>query len=491
MKKMCFVLMAFMAVSANFAVAQCVTLRFTGSMGGAYVPLSYVEVENLSRNWVETVTYPDTVLELTASSSGLSTVGVAEMAVKSFPNPCNGTALVQFEIPESGMATLQLFSLEGRCVTATSLYLEAGCHSFSVSMRSARVNLLTVSTQQGCRTVKIINLSASGNNSIKYRGFAKDVEKMRSSQRFALGDTLSFVGYASRNGLLYESRQIVQPQTASQNITLVFDTTFPGSLNGVFSVSDVSTVCFSKGNLQFRNNGKHRVATGEELQGVWRFATNQWDTICHNNTLVDSVYAGWFDLFGWGTSGYDNKPPYMIGNNGSNFGTATNTDISGTYYDWGLYNAISNGGDRPRMWRTLTYDEWYYLIYTRTNAAQRYGFGRVGNVNGLIILPDTWTLPMGLAFTAGNTGWTNIYNASQWQQMEAAGAVFVPAAGFRNMGTLQVSRAGTDCSLWSSTTGTTRSGAVSITFSGLNINIQNSSSRANGLSVRLVRNVGN
>ena len=45
--------MVFVALATNFAVAQSVTLRFTSSMGGAYVPLSYVEVENLSRNWVE------------------------------------------------------------------------------------------------------------------------------------------------------------------------------------------------------------------------------------------------------------------------------------------------------------------------------------------------------------------------------------------------------------------------------------------------------
>ena len=30
--------------------------------------------------------------------------------------------------------------------------------------------------------------------------------------------------------------------------------------------------------------------------------------------------------------------------------------------DWGVYNAISNGGNTPNKWRTLTVSEWQYLF---------------------------------------------------------------------------------------------------------------------------------
>ena len=63
-------------------------------------------------------------------------------------------------------------------------------------------------------------------------------------------------------------------------------------------------------------------------------------------------------------------------------------------------------------------------------------------MGGLIILPDDWVQPSGCWFTAGfseynennfpyGTGdWThNNYSFARWEQMETAGAVFLPAAG--------------------------------------------------------------
>jgi hypothetical protein len=57
----------------------------------------------------------------------------------------------------------------------------------------------------------------------------------------------------------------------------------------------------------------------------------------------------------------------------------------------------------------------------------------VNGVGGLIILPDSWILPSSCLFTAGFANswrdWThNSYTLAQWADMEAAGAVFLPAA---------------------------------------------------------------
>ena len=40
-------------------------------------------------------------------------------------------------------------------------------------------------------------------------------------------------------------------------------------------------------------------------------------------------------------------------------------DIAGTNYDWGVNNAISNGGNEAGLWRTLTIEEWKYLMESR------------------------------------------------------------------------------------------------------------------------------
>ena len=60
--------------------------------------------------------------------------------------------------------------------------------------------------------------------------------------------------------------------------------------------------------------------------------------------------------------------------------------------DWG-YNAISNGGNEEGLWRTLTMDEWLYLLDMRnTTSGMRFAKANVEGVNGLLLLPDDWDI---------------------------------------------------------------------------------------------------
>ena len=70
-------------------------------------------------------------------------------------------------------------------------------------------------------------------------------------------------------------------------------------------------------------------------------------------------------------------------------------DISSTNYDWGIYNAIGNGGNIPGIFRLLTKDEWTYLIAGRWNAQQLCGTIKVYDHNGnstsyFYLLPDNY-----------------------------------------------------------------------------------------------------
>ena len=184
---------------------------------------------------------------------------------------------------------------------------------------------------------------------------------------------------------------------------------------GTFSVSATKQVTFSSGNLQYH-----------PANDEWRFAENQTDYIGDANSNCSSTYNGWLDLFGWST-------------NATNFGVSTSNDYYdyyGSFVDWGT-NQI--GSDAPNTWRTLSYDEWYYLRYNRTNANDLVGVAQVNGVNGLIFLPDNWTCPAGVTFKSGfhsNYGVDyyaayQTFTAEQWAKLEAAGAVFLPAAGYR------------------------------------------------------------
>jgi len=191
-------------------------------------------------------------------------------------------------------------------------------------------------------------------------------------------------------------------------------------MEGEFSVSDTQKVRFSRGNLQY--NAKNN---------VWRFAECQYDYIGKDNENISADYDGWIDLFGWGTSGYNGKNPWMTSKENVDYGDGLQ-DIAGTNYDWGVYNAISNGGNQSGMWRTLTKEEWLYLFVSRHNAANNYSVATVNGIHGLIVLPDDWTHPGTWAFTAKANNWTtNNYTEAKWIQMQDSGAVFLPAASDR------------------------------------------------------------
>ena len=184
-----------------------------------------------------------------------------------------------------------------------------------------------------------------------------------------------------------------------------------GALPGAFSVAADRQVRFSRGNLQATYNGS---------SWSWTFATNQWDCIGNEvaNTAINgngSVSVnGTVDLFGWSTDA-----TYYGIHNDANY-----SPYSGTFVDW--------GGTMGPGWRTLTYSEWRYLFFTRTNCDNLRGQATVNNMHGYILLPDDWTTPAGLSFQSSPRNWTtNQYSGDDWTTMQNSGAVFLPAAGVR------------------------------------------------------------
>ena len=222
---------------------------------------------------------------------------------------------------------------------------------------------------------------------------------------------------------------------------------YPGVLPGQFSVGSTSQVYFSRGNLQATGTILSSPASG----WAWAFAEDQYGFIgsaVANNAICDNGFVstgGTVDLFGCST---DNALNY---HGLHNYNSSQSTSFAGGFDDWGKL-AISNGGNAANSgWRTPDQGEWSYLFQTRDNFAGKYGYATVSGVTGVVVLPDAWSLPEGCSFTAGMAnGWTtNSYDADKWAQMEAFGAVFLPAAG--NRYTTSVAEVGTGGYYWSST----------------------------------------
>ena len=191
-----------------------------------------------------------------------------------------------------------------------------------------------------------------------------------------------------------------------------------GMLEGLFSVAPGCRIRFSKGNLQYN-----------AVANQWRFADHQFDRIGEENLKNDKQYAGWVDLFAWGTSGYRNKQPYYFSANPKYYGNGKR-NLDGTSYDWGVYNRIVNGGEREGMWRTLSVFEWNYLLTQRANAWLLRTQGTVGGVDGIILLPDDW---LERGFDTFDLAKVYFFEPNQWAVMERAGAVFLPSAGTCHM----------------------------------------------------------
>ena len=154
-------------------------------------------------------------------------------------------------------------------------------------------------------------------------------------------------------------------------------------LSGIFTINaSGTTVQFSKGNLQYVNDN-------------WQFAEHQYDYIGNNQSDNNK------DLFAF------------------------------------------NGYSTPdASWFNMSHDQWKYLLATRsvTNslyAGARYTMATIGGTyKGLIIFPDNYTHPDGTDFEAGtynsSSNFTATVSLADWALMEAAGCVFLPAAGYKS-----------------------------------------------------------
>lgn len=246
-----------------------------------------------------------------------------------------------------------------------------------------------------------------------------------------------------------------------------------GDLPGKFSVSADKQVRFASGNLQRC-----------WYYDYWQFAGHQWDVIgADNANISDPNFQGCIDLFGWGTSGYNGKSPQMTSATNTDYGPATG-DIAGTPYDWG---SVAESMDLDTTWRTLTADEWNYLLNTRDNASNLRSIAVVNGDTGLIILPDDWSFSQTILKLEPMEGEDDIIiNARKWEQWwEMAGAVFLPCAGLR-VGT-SLYRLNTYGFYWSSSAvNETKASAVRF-FNGECA--MNDLSRSSGASVRLAKDV--
>lgn len=491
-----FLLTALMlALAWSIYAQQTVNVKFTATTEtGGYSPFTSVVVTDLTQGWTTTLIYPDTVLILSPNNVGVEEWQRQDFRTgPAFPNPFNDMTCVPLELSEASEVTLNVIRLDGKVVATRDLYLNPGVHHVSVRLSTPGMAFLSVTTPYGHSIVRLVCMGHGGVDEVKGVASVAHVSEDGVTARgeapgvFESGDMMRYEAFLSAGGTTLHSAVVEQEQYDSETVTLVFPAEAPeGAIDGLFTINDEGgKAYFSKGNLQY-----------DKTTGVWSFMDHQYDL---EETLGQDVGEDYADqnivsLFGWSTSGFDHgahcyqpwststiyNDYYAYGND------QFSLNVESGQAEWG-FNAISNGGNAENQWRTLTTEEWNYVFDTRTTSSGiRFAKVKLGNLNGVILLPDDWS---GSYFSLNYPNTTNVYydcniiTMEQWTTIEQHGAVFLPAAGYR-LGT-EVINTGISGHYWSSSRyNESRAYCLSLFDSGLYP--QAIDFIFNGFSVRLV-----
>lgn len=250
-------------------------------------------------------------------------------------------------------------------------------------------------------------------------------------------------------------------------------------LPGVFTVADdgegnVRKVKFARGNMWCQNHVLHN----EDEQ--YQFSSADWALDGHishfmwSKSLTESVKQKYGDS---GTTSSDN----FFTNAGDDH-LSPNPDL------------IVNG--QKGLWRVLSggdNGEWNYLLNKRSSEYHRYAEVKVNDMPGLLIFPDTFTWPSGAGaepenFDTACSNWNGVnYQDAAFLTLQAAGCVFLPAAGYRDgyVGNSIIYNVGSFGYYWSSTPFDDDSAYSLYFYSGI-VNPANDYARFSACAVRLV-----
>ena len=331
---------------------------------------------------------------------------------------------------------------------------------------------LSFTSSDGVNSTKTVSVTRSGNGTVSVSSSNANIATVSVS-----GTTVTVTRKSGGSGSATITVNVAEGTNylvASKTFNVTLAACIPsGALMAEFSVSSTQKVYFSKGCLQYKAS-----------TNTWRFAEHQYDIIGADNVNISSTYSGWIDLFGWGTSGKSMSnygsayQPYSSSVTDSDYGPKGNYNLTGTYAqgDWGVNMGAG--------WRTLSKDEWEYLIFTRTvnggtGNDKSYTLGQqLNGIYVLVIYPDDYT---GSAYTTG----------SAWSTFEAAGCVCLPAGADRDgkeMSYTSLSPIGNSGYYWTSTAGPDDGWAYEFCFGKTNVYHPNKYYRRFGKLVRLVYN---
>lgn len=317
MKKiLCIIAVALMGMAATFG--QTVTLTFTcQNSDGGYLQPDSIIIENLTRNWSETIYYPDTVYTLNVGTSVPNYPNDNGMQV--MPNPFDGSTRVNIQSSKTENVRMKITDMSGRVCAEYNGVLQEGSNLFSISLTTPQTYVLSVHTSSGIRSLKMENTGRAGANRIAYEGATVDKMpvvqlKSSSSHAFELGDEMRYRGHSFSK----VSSEVRKEQTTDDNITLVFDThgiactgipTVTDFDGNVYNTVQLGNQCWMRENMRTTHfpNGSE-IPLAEEANS---------SSACRYIAVADSINIEGY-LYNW-----------LAAMNGANSSTANPSGIQG------------------------------------------------------------------------------------------------------------------------------------------------------------------
>lgn len=243
-------LLMLLLVAVMSATAQdVVKVTFTAGTGtGQYCPFTSVVVSNVTRNWTETLNYPDTVLTLTGTGvdEQLSTGFYLGSA---FPNPFTGETRIPLKLAEVDEVWMRLFRADGVEVMSQTIRLDEGSHNIIVHLSSPGLAFLSVTTSRGRSVAKLVNEGRVGGDAIRVEavsvGKRGGIPSRGSvAKEFAPGDVMRYEALLEDGEAVVHSAAVTQPQYIDEMVTLRFSVGMPTvTTNEVTEVTLTSAQC--------------------------------------------------------------------------------------------------------------------------------------------------------------------------------------------------------------------------------------------------------
>ena len=403
--------------------AQTVSLTFTGrDANNGYVQLSRVVVTNVTRDWQETLYWPDTVLTMTAT--GIHDAESRDLASlrlsQNNPNPFIGATYASLTVGKAGALTVEITDVTGRNVeTQNFASLQQGTYQLRVTLSTAGVYFLTASMNGQVSSVKMVNGGNGGADEIVLNahegtGFTtsgiqpKNAPKGTTPNPFVPGDQMEYVGYATVNGSESESLPVTQAQTGSETLSLLFTPTQGGGAPcpGAATVTDID------------GNVYNTVQVGNQC---W-MRENLRTTRCADGTTIPMG------------STYSLTDPYRYAPNNE----TSNVASYGYLYNWPavMHGASSSSanpsgvqGICPTGWHVPSSAEWTQLTDYVSSQSQ-YVCGEESSYIAKALASTTGWNEFGVECTVGNDLSTN--NATGFSALPAGGYYYGSYNNFGN-----------------------------------------------------------